>query len=86
MKTAVIVSGGKIEEDFALRFLEKEKFDYLIAADRGLKFLQEQGLVPTHIVGDFDSSGKELLELYRDNPQVEIRTFQPEKDLSLIHI
>lgn len=80
MKTAVIISGGKIEEDFALRFLEKECFDYLIAADRGLKFLQDHDLLPTHIVGDFDSSGMELLERYRDNPRVEIRTFQPEKD------
>ena len=41
MKSAVIISGGNIEEDFALRFLAKNRFDYVIAADRGLEFLRK---------------------------------------------
>lgn len=59
MKTAVIISGGNIEEDFALRFLQEKKVDYVIAADRGLRFLKEHGIKPTHIVGDFDSLSAE---------------------------
>lgn len=55
MKTAVIISGGNIEEDFALRFLQGKKYDCVIAADRGLQFLKKHGMRPTHIVGDFDS-------------------------------
>lgn len=95
MKRAVIISGGNIEEDFALCFLEKNVYDYVIAADSGLLFLQKYGRIPTHIVGDFDSlaersrgraetaPGKEteqFLEQYRQNPKVTIRTYQPEKD------
>lgn len=80
MKRAVLVCGGRIEEDFALAFLKETKFDFVIAADRGLLFLQKHGICPTHIVGDFDSADASCLAAYRGNPQVEIRTFRPEKD------
>lgn len=80
MKKAVIISGGNIEEDFALRFLQEKKYDFIIAADRGLQFLREHGLQPTHIVGDFDSGEESWLKEYENNPFVSIRKFQPEKD------
>ena len=38
MKT-VIISGGRIDRDFALSFLKQEAFDQIIAVDNGLKFL-----------------------------------------------
>ena len=80
MKSAVIISGGNIEEDFALRFLQEKKYDFMIAADRGLLFLRKYGRVPTHIVGDFDSGEVSWLKEYEENPSVTIRKFQPEKD------
>lgn len=89
MKTAVIISGGNIEEDFALRFLQGKKYDCVIAADRGLQFLKKHGMRPTHIVGDFDSlpegekqerTFSHILEEYENDPEVTIRKFQPEKD------
>ena len=76
----VIVSGGNIQEDFALSFLKEEPWEKLIAADRGLDFLSRQGIRPTHIVGDFDSSDPATLEPYRDCPEIEIRKFNPVKD------
>lgn len=80
MSTAIIISGGNIETDFALGFLHEQTWDYLIAADRGLVFLKNAGIKPTHIVGDFDSADKALPGLYEGDPSVEIRYFRPEKD------
>ena len=63
MTEAVIVSGGNIQKDFALDFLRKNKNKdyYMIAADRGLEFFMETGLVPDAAVGDFDSLSPEGL-------------------------
>lgn len=88
MKKAVIISGGNIEGDFALRFLEQETYDCLIAADRGLLFLERHGIAPTHIVGDFDSlpegahekEVQQILEKYEKDPAVAVQRFRPEKD------
>ena len=82
MKRAVIFRGGDIDTDLALSLLEKDKFDYLIGADRGIRFLREQGLVPTHIVGDFDSASAADLEFFRGNEEIKIHTFRPEKDFT----
>lgn len=79
MKT-IIVSGGKIESDFALSFLKTTAFDYLIGVDNGLKFLHDNQILPTHIVGDFDTAKPELVAFYRAKPKIEIRTFNPVKD------
>lgn len=81
MKQGVIITGGSIEPEFALSFLAKcGKIDLLIAADRGLVFCKTHGIVPNCIVGDFDSAGTAILEDYRDDLSIEIRSFVPEKD------
>ena len=51
-KTAVIVGAG----DFTDREL-REPYDLLVAADGGLAPLEERGLKPDVIIGDFDSLG-----------------------------
>ena len=82
MKTAVIISGGSLDPDFALAFLREEKPELLIGADRGICFLKEKGIHPTHIVGDFDSASGEALEYFKQFPEIPIRTFNPVKDLT----
>lgn len=82
MKNAIIVSGGNINKDFALDFLKKNKNKEtsLIAADRGLEFFQQTGILPDVAVGDFDSlsaSGRKYLE---DLTNTEIVRLKPEKD------
>lgn len=79
MKT-VIISGGRIERDFALSFLKQEAFDQIIAVDNGLKFLYENGIKPTWIVGDFDTAAPELVAYYRTETEIPIRQFNPVKD------
>lgn len=78
-KIAAIISGGNINYDFALSFLEKHPVTCLIGADRGIEFLKRAEMVPDYIVGDFDSAGSETLSHFRKKG-VEIRAFKPEKD------
>ena len=55
MKSCVIISGGRLDVQFAFGFIKRERPDIIIAADKGLAFCEETGLVPTCIVGDFDT-------------------------------
>lgn len=82
----VIVSGGMIQEDFALDFLKKIQEErkgkklVLMAADRGLDFFRKNGITPDIADGDFDSlsvEGKKYLENLKNT---EIIRLQPEKD------
>ena len=70
MADTIIVSGGDIQSDFALDFLEKKITEdekiCLIAADRGLEFFLEERIWPDVVIGDFDSlseEGKVFLEI-----------------------
>lgn len=80
MKRSIIVSGGDIDFDFALSFLNDREYSFLIGADRGIRFLRQAGRMPTHIVGDFDSSAAGDLEYFKGNVRVPVYTYPPEKD------
>ena len=79
MKSCVIISGGRLDYQFASEFIKKENPQILIAADKGLAFCEETGIIPTRIVGDFDTLGEALLPKY-EAMGVPVRRFQPEKD------
>lgn len=76
----VIVSGGNIQEEFALAFLKGYSYDELIGVDNGLAFLRRHQILPTRIVGDFDTAAPELVGWYREHTDIEIRSFNPVKD------
>lgn len=76
----LIVSGGRIEEDFALSFYQNIDFDWVIGVDGGLQFLYQHHILPTHVVGDFDSADPKLENYYCGKEGVEIRRFNPVKD------
>ena len=76
----LIISGGTIDTDFALDLSKKEKYDHIIGVDGALKFCKEQNIVPTRIVGDFDTLDPEILTWYQTHTQIEIRQFNPVKD------
>lgn len=82
MKNAVIVSGGNINRDFALDFLKKNKTEdtCLIAADRGLEFFEETGLIPDAAVGDFDSLSQKGQRFLETLERTEVIRLLPEKD------
>lgn len=75
----LILNGGNIDFDFALDFIKKEMFDFVIAVDKGMEFAKKAGICPQLIVGDFDSGDFGVLDFFREKG-IEIRTFQPEKD------
>ena len=81
MKT-LIITGGMIEADFALSFIQELKPDYILGVDKGLQFCYEYDIRPDYIVGDFDSVPEEVIDYYRKEASVPIREFNPVKDAS----
>lgn len=86
MIDTVIVSGGNIQYGFALDFLKKiinrvgrEKI-FLAAADKGLEFFMQAGILPDLVVGDFDSLSEEGKKYLRDNSSLKVKRLKPEKD------
>ncbi|MFV0529237.1 MAG: thiamine diphosphokinase [Lachnospiraceae bacterium] len=76
----IIVSGGTIDSDFALAFLEKSKEYTLFAVDGGLDFCYRQKLVPQYIVGDFDSADSSQLAAFEELGKSTMIRLNPEKD------
>ena len=64
MKT-LIVTGGSLDISWAKDFVRTINAEYIIAADSGLKYIDELGLVPDMILGDYDSVEDGLLEILR---------------------
>ena len=76
----VIISGGYIEDRFALDWLRRNKYDCMIAADSGMNFLHRNGIVPDIVAGDFDSVDDDSLDEFSSLPEVEILRLNPIKD------
>lgn len=82
----LIVTGGKVDLEFAEKYLEQEQFDRIIAADSGLSYCNKLNMVPTDILGDFDSlDNNKLLEKY-EKAGVPVRTFPTRKDYTDTHL
>lgn len=82
----LIVSGGNVDVSFARDYVKKHVFDRVIAADAGLAACEKIGVVPTDILGDFDSlKNRTLLEQYQERG-VPIREFPTRKDYTDTHL
>ena len=76
----VIISGGHIDDAFAIDWLEKNKYDCMIAADSGMNFLHRNGIVPDIIAGDFDSAKAESVAYFQGLNNVQVIKLNPIKD------
>ncbi len=85
----MILTGGRIDDDFALSFLKKEKFDEIIVVDGALavwdrmadKLLQCKDKPANLIcVGDFDTIDHKILHRYEKRSDISLHRFKPEKD------
>lgn len=80
----LIVTGGEINKNFLKKHLKINKYDIIIAVDKGLETLDILNINPNYVVGDFDSIDKTILRKY-ENTQIEIIKLNPEKDLTDTH-
>lgn len=81
-KKIVIVSGGDLEDEFVLSKLKELDSQFIIGVDKGMEFLYHHNILPSYIVGDFDSVDQKIADYYRDETKVPIREFNPVKDAS----
>ena len=79
-KKGIIISGGTIDDAFALNMIEEIQPDVIIGVDSGLNFLYRNQVMPTHIVGDFDSVDEEVIGYYKTHTSIPIQEFNPVKD------
>lgn len=79
-KKVLILTGGNVNHDFLLQFLQEEPCEQLICVDGGLLHAYQLGLNVDFIVGDFDTIDKEILRYYKEETEVPIRAFNPVKD------
>lgn len=75
----LIITGGRIDEDFLSLLLRSSQFDRIIVADHGLTTADRLNIPLDFIVGDFDSVSEEVLLKYQ-KLSTPIETFPTEKD------
>nr|WP_294463742.1 thiamine diphosphokinase [uncultured Sellimonas sp.] len=81
-KITIIISGGAIQDEFALSVLDQYESKRIIGVDKGVEFLYRHQIQPEYIVGDFDSISEEVIRYYREETNVPIREYNPVKDAS----
>ena len=77
---AVLICGGMIQDAFARNCLETIRPDVVIGIDRGLEFCYRNQIIPSWILGDFDSIRPEIIEWYRNQKEIPMKEDNPEKD------
>lgn len=80
----IIITGGKINKNFVKEYLNINKYDIIIAVDKGLEISDVLGVKPNYILGDFDSVDKNILSKYQKE-NINIKELNPEKDLTDTH-
>lgn len=86
MIKTIIITGGNINEKFLKQEILKDKFDNIIASDKGLESLDKINIKPNYIIGDFDSIDKKVLNKYLEDKNINIRELNPEKDYTDTHM
>ncbi|MCI8389972.1 MAG: thiamine diphosphokinase [Roseburia sp.] len=80
MRQAIIVSGGRIDDEFVRQVIETTAADCLIAADAGVDFFYRNRMRPDVIVGDFDSAHAEARHYFEGSEGIRIERLDPVKD------
>lgn len=76
----LIVTGGNVDLNLIIDYLNKNKESIIIAVDKGLDALYTLNIIPNHIVGDLDSVNATILKHYQNNSQITMHKYIPEKD------
>ena len=75
-----IITGGNIDTNFALSYMNKYKPDCIMAADSGLNACHKIDLMPDYIYGDFDSVRTDVYAYYAEMVPERIKKFPARKD------
>ena len=75
----LIITGGQISKTFLKNYLNENKYDIIIVADKGLESIDALNIEPNYIIGDFDSVNQNILEKYKNR---NINRLLPEKDFT----
>lgn len=86
MIKTIIVSGGEINKETLIKIFLNNKFDNIIASDRGLEELHNYNIKPNYIIGDFDSISTNILDKYVNDSTTNIIKLNPEKDYTDTHM
>lgn len=81
-KRVVVVAGGTVTKDFLQTNIKKT--DIVIGADYGAAALIDAGIIPHAAIGDFDTTGKEKLQEWR-NIGMRIIPLPAKKDVTDTH-
>lgn len=76
----LIVTGGTIQSEFAIKYIEGKSWDYVVCADAGMKFCHSSGIMPNLILGDFDSVDEESYEYFQKVCPERMERFPTHKD------
>jgi len=80
MKKVLIVGGGTVSDMLINKYSVDKNFSYIIAADNGLKVLDDVNVKPDMIIGDFDTVNHDLIDKYKEEGYSTIIKYNPEKD------
>jgi len=86
MQNTLIVTGGSINKSFLERHLQENKYNYIIASDKGLEVLDSLNIKPNYIIGDFDSIDTNVLNKYINSKNIELVKLNPIKDFTDTHM
>ena len=64
-KHVLILSGGRIDPEFARDYLKDKHYDLIISADSGIDFCRQAELMPDVILVDFDSASPQAMAFYK---------------------
>ena len=76
----VIISGGYIDDTFALEWIRNYAPEYTIVADSGMEFCRRSGIIPDMIIGDFDSVKEDTLSFFKNQEGIVFQELNPIKD------
>ncbi len=80
-KRVLIVTGGEVDITTSKEYIKDKKYDKIVVADGGLKYLDALEIRPDIILGDFDSVSPDLLHQY-EKQGFKIERLNPMKDVT----
>lgn len=75
---AIIIANGSIENTKIISENMRTE-DIIICCDGGTRYAYKENIIPEYIIGDLDSSDKNIIEFYK-NKNVEFKKFPTKKD------